>query len=239
MTSPNLRHALAGHAPTGQAHFLPLSLIVATTPVSVDAAHSPHKRLGIGYKGMLPWPRIKLDMSFFARVTSRAPITPSIPIRGADGPTNPTSCINVVIMGRKTYDSIPERFRPLAGRFNVVISRDTTGSVKSRIEADWRNMKERKRVATLKKLGLQDAPGGLGQPSPERKTSAEDAFDDVPDVAVYSSLEVALQSLRSQFTSQDSLVTHGGTRGLGSVYVIGGAEIYRQTPVMAMGMKRL
>jgi hypothetical protein len=34
-------------------------------------------RLGIGLNGTLPWPRIKTDMSFFARVTSRPP-TPGI-----------------------------------------------------------------------------------------------------------------------------------------------------------------
>jgi dihydrofolate reductase len=29
-----------------------------------------------------------------------------------------------VVMGRKTYESIPQKFRPLAGRHNIVITRD-------------------------------------------------------------------------------------------------------------------
>jgi dihydrofolate reductase len=34
-----------------------------------------------------------------------------------------------VIMGRKTWDSLPERFRPLPGRRNIVVSRNANQSV--------------------------------------------------------------------------------------------------------------
>lgn len=56
----------------------------------------------IGYQGTMPW-HLPEDLSHFKRQTLNAP----------------------VIMGRKTWDSIPERFRPLPGRRNIVITRQT------------------------------------------------------------------------------------------------------------------
>lgn len=41
---------------------------------------------------------------------------------------------NVVLMGRKTWDSIPERFRPLTGRTNVVISRQHAATLPTGVE---------------------------------------------------------------------------------------------------------
>jgi len=73
---------------------LPLTLIVAAT-----------RNLGIGRAGTLPWPSLKGEMGYFARVTKRAPTGK-----------------NAVVMGRKTWESIPSKFRPLKGRINVVIS---------------------------------------------------------------------------------------------------------------------
>lgn len=63
---------------------------------------------GIGYCGKLPW-RLPGDMAHFKRVTSTPPCS---------GKTN------AVIMGRKTWESIPSKFRPLDGRTNVILTRD-------------------------------------------------------------------------------------------------------------------
>eukprot|EP00546_Thalassionema_frauenfeldii_P008418 CAMPEP_0178921796 /NCGR_PEP_ID=MMETSP0786-20121207/15769_1 /TAXON_ID=186022 /ORGANISM="Thalassionema frauenfeldii, Strain CCMP 1798" /LENGTH=485 /DNA_ID=CAMNT_0020596033 /DNA_START=92 /DNA_END=1549 /DNA_ORIENTATION=- len=63
---------------------------------------------GIGCKGNLPW-RLPADMEHFKRVTMTGTGT------------------NAVIMGRKTWESIPSKFRPLVGRTNVVLTRQTNG----------------------------------------------------------------------------------------------------------------
>ena len=57
-------------------------------------------------------------MSFFKRVTTRPPPHSD---KNRDMKT-----INAVIMGRKTWDSIPPKFRPLRDRINVVVSRSKT-----------------------------------------------------------------------------------------------------------------
>ncbi|MGI4778720.1 MAG: dihydrofolate reductase [Janthinobacterium lividum] len=54
----------------------------------------------IGKDNALPW-QLPEDMAHFKRVTSGA----------------------TVVMGRKTWDSLPPRFRPLPGRRNIVVTR--------------------------------------------------------------------------------------------------------------------
>ena len=60
----------------------------------------------IGYNGSLPW-KLSADMSRFRTLTI------------ADG-------FNAVIMGRKTWDSLPEKYKPLPERLNIVMSRNTS-----------------------------------------------------------------------------------------------------------------
>jgi len=75
---------------------IPFNIVVA-----IDKKH------GIGKDGQLPW-HLPEDLKHFKDITSKS-IGES----------------NVVIMGRKTWESIPERFRPLPGRINVVLTRNS------------------------------------------------------------------------------------------------------------------
>lgn len=130
--------SLSPLASTPAASTLPLTLIVAAT-----------RTLGIGRAGNLPWPMLKGEMSYFTRVTKRV-IPSRHPHRlsgeavrvGAAQDDQTTSSgaetraiglrrsgrRNAVLMGRGTWESIPARLRPLAGRLNVVISRSLSSS---------------------------------------------------------------------------------------------------------------
>ena len=66
----------------------------------------------IGRDGRLPW-HLPEDLAHFKRTTLGCP----------------------VIMGRKTWDSLPPKFRPLPGRLNIVVTRQphwqTEGAVRA------------------------------------------------------------------------------------------------------------
>ena len=59
----------------------------------------------IGKDGAMPW-HLPEDLAHFKQLTSGCP----------------------VVMGRKTWDSLPARFRPLPGRRNIVITRQSDWS---------------------------------------------------------------------------------------------------------------
>ena len=79
-----------------------LTLIVAATSTN-----------GIGVLASLPW-RLSKEMAYFAKVTKAVANT---------------GAMNAVIMGRKSWESIPPKYRPLAGRVNVVVSRQSAYDV--------------------------------------------------------------------------------------------------------------
>jgi dihydrofolate reductase len=93
-----------------------LTLILAATP-----------SLGIGKSGGLPWPQLRKEMGYFARVTKRTSPTSITKGDAAGQFVEKGRRVNAVVMGRKTWESIPEKFRPLAGRVNVVVTRDVRG----------------------------------------------------------------------------------------------------------------
>ncbi|MGZ0711195.1 dihydrofolate reductase (plasmid) [Coraliomargarita sp. W4R53] len=68
--------------------------------VWAEAAHGV-----IGAEGGMPW-HVPEDLAHFKAVTLGAP----------------------VIMGRRTWDSLPEHFRPLSGRSNIVVTRNAAWS---------------------------------------------------------------------------------------------------------------
>jgi dihydrofolate reductase len=66
----------------------------------------------IGKDNRLPW-HLPEDLAHFKRTTLGCP----------------------VIMGRKTWDSLPPRFRPLPGRVNVVVTRDASWQAEGALRA--------------------------------------------------------------------------------------------------------
>lgn len=88
---------------------------------------------GIGNKESIPW-KLKDDMKYFAKITQE------VKQQGKQ---------NAVIMGRKTWFSIPEKFRPLKNRCNIILSKnlkagsiDTNVFVESSLEDAFIRMDE-------------------------------------------------------------------------------------------------
>ncbi len=104
------------------------------------------KNNGIGKNGTLPWPKLKGDMKFYRELTC-SHSTSEIEQRYGLGDnskksftsypefldhlhshrpislSNNSALPNAVIMGRKTWDSLPEKFRPLPNRLNIILTK--------------------------------------------------------------------------------------------------------------------
>jgi dihydrofolate reductase len=84
-------------------------------PFSIIVAFD--SKYGIGKNGLLPW-HLALDLKRFKELTTTV--------------SNPAKK-NAVIMGRKTWESLPEKFRPLPGRVNMVLSKAGNISLPSEV----------------------------------------------------------------------------------------------------------
>ena len=163
----------------------PLTLIVATTPT-----------LGLGFHGTLPWPTLKADLAFFARITKRPPPLPStVSSHSVVSNHAPQRKINAVIMGRKTWESIPLKFRPLKGRINLIVSRHTGALEGSQND-------ETRAAAVLRVSSIEE---GL------RKLQNKEEFH---EYAAALGPESSQQNPRQENCC------------LGRVFIVGGAQIY-------------
>lgn len=77
--------------------------------VSIIVAYCRENRV-IGKAGGLPWPTLPEDLKHFKRLTEH----------------------NTVIMGKNTWNSLPEKYRPLPNRINIVLSRSAKPSKRRR-----------------------------------------------------------------------------------------------------------
>ena len=76
-----------------------LTLVIAT---GKGLPQTPHLLpIGVMSNNDMPWPKLQTDMAWFVEKTTNRP----------------------VIMGYKTWLSIPSRVRPLKNRFNIVLSK--------------------------------------------------------------------------------------------------------------------
>ena len=89
----------------------------------------------IGIQGKLPW-HLPEDLAHFKRTTLGCP----------------------VIMGRKTWDSLPPKFRPLPGRTNVVVSR----------QSDWQAEGALPANDMLEALSICEHMSMILEPTPEQ-----------------------------------------------------------------------
>ncbi|ETN39853.1 uncharacterized protein HMPREF1541_06079 [Cyphellophora europaea CBS 101466] len=222
----------------------PLYLIVATTI-------SPP--LGIGARGTLPWPSLRADMNFFQRVTRDTrpthpvptPVSkpqhrhPSSSFSEPNAPATPTTTtINAVIMGRKTYASIPPAYRPLSNRLNVILTRrephDVATSISEELQAATDGAPVAVQACSSDSSGSSRNGSGSGSGSVLLRSLADSKPP--PPVIVASDLARVLRELWSASGSAYADGSGAGAGALlrqagwevGNVFVIGGAELYRE-----------
>ena len=168
---------------------------------------------------------IKADMNYFKQVTrdGSSAGTPN----GTDR-RNVEGVLNCVVMGRKTWESIPAKFRPLADRTNAVVTRSGAIGVARSIMND---LEKQAREARKKKSELEGKQAvNPTSASAQQLRMAEAEFEVVGShtggtVAVRSKPEGVIPGVIVEADLSSAIDHHVSQPG--EVYCIGGAEIYR------------
>ncbi|KAG9789491.1 hypothetical protein ABEF93_000995 [Exophiala dermatitidis] len=202
---------MLGHHPSHSAAATAQQIIKTTTttirpvtvhpkPIYVIVATSLNPPMGIGNKGGLPWPPIKADMAFFRKVTSYVPPTTS-----SSDPDSSLLNLNAVIMGRKTWESIPPKFRPLPNRLNVIITRSNPRQLGQQIaEAQNQNQKAEPDVVDWR-VGKVDVPAtNTAIPPTSSKPNTNDATESESESEATPTIVVPLSSSSSSPSSTQS-----------------------------------
>lgn len=144
------------------------------------------------------------DMAYFKKLTSQA---------------SSPKLRNAVIMGRTTYMSIPEKFRPLKGRLNIVLtSRPPTASATASASAE---QDENQAPASANRISAQQQDAPRQQPDVQKGAAAkqQQKQQQLPmpgaDLMYATSLEAAMELLEQEGVSQT----------IDTVFVIGGGQV--------------
>lgn len=148
----------------------------------------------IGRDGVMPW-HLPEDLAHFRSVTTGAP----------------------VVMGRRTWESLPERFRPLPARRNIVVTRDPV------YDAPGASVV----------FSLEDALAMLGDPlsgAPADLPAADLPDEPPPERAGASPAEAPLANAADGRPLAGS--SSGDPRGA-RAWIIGGGQLYRAAMPLA------
>ena len=140
----------------------------------------------IGRNGTMPW-HVPEDLKHFQRTTAGKP----------------------VIMGRHTWDSLPEIYKPLPGRTNIIVSRSANG-VEHRNDGIWVPCLDMALEEAYKALVTKETARESVAVEPDRLTCGEPEQEQGVG-STESEEEVATELVEPEPTHADVWVIGGGT----------------------------
>ncbi|PHJ19705.1 bifunctional dihydrofolate reductase-thymidylate synthase [Cystoisospora suis] len=131
------------------------------------------------------------------------------------------SSFNAVLMGRKTWESIPAKFRPLPNRLNIIISKTMQEEEKEEVEEE--NKKENSYSSLQTSSSLREETAEKTKKEEVKSSSRTDKerrrFPYDRPVRICSSLPSALEML-----DQDEEYS----RTVNRIFIVGGSGIYKE-----------